>query len=65
MSLGPHAQEKVQSLLSEAQRQVVSAMKPFYGVELGDLFIATTGYTGEAGYEIARHHSLINNVENL
>ncbi|WP_426774049.1 glycine cleavage system aminomethyltransferase GcvT [Proteus faecis] len=50
---GPHAQEKVQSLLSEAQRQVVSAMKPFYGVELGDLFIATTGYTGEAGYEIA------------
>ena len=29
---GPHAQEKVQSLLTEAQRQVVSAMKPFYGV---------------------------------
>ncbi|QIG05399.1 glycine cleavage system aminomethyltransferase GcvT [Proteus sp. ZN5] len=50
---GPHAQEKVQSLLTEAQRQVVSAMKPFYGVELGDLFVATTGYTGEAGYEIA------------
>lgn len=28
-------------------------MKPFFGVEAGDLFIATTGYTGEAGYEIA------------
>lgn len=28
-------------------------MKPFFGVQTGDLFIATTGYTGEAGYEIA------------
>lgn len=27
-------------------------MKPFFGVQIGDLFIATTGYTGEAGYEI-------------
>lgn len=28
-------------------------MKPFFGVQAGDMFIATTGYTGEAGYEIA------------
>ena len=27
-------------------------MKPFFGVQAEDLFIATTGYTGEAGYEI-------------
>ena len=27
-------------------------MKPFYGVQAEDLFIATTGYTGETGYEI-------------
>ena len=27
-------------------------MKPFFGVQVGDLFIATTGYTGEEGYEI-------------
>ena len=27
-------------------------MKPFFGVQAGDLFIATTGYTGEDGYEI-------------
>jgi aminomethyltransferase len=27
-------------------------MKPFFGKQAGDLFIATTGYTGEAGYEI-------------
>ena len=27
-------------------------MKPFFGVQAGDLLIATTGYTGENGYEI-------------
>ncbi len=27
-------------------------MKPFFGVQAGDLFIATTGYTGEAGYAL-------------
>lgn len=50
---GPHAQQKVQGLLSAQQRDIVTKMKPFYGVQLDDLFIATTGYTGEAGYEIA------------
>lgn len=50
---GPLAQEKVQALLSETQRQQVSGMKPFFGVQADDFFIATTGYTGEAGYEIA------------
>ncbi|QAR44917.1 glycine cleavage system aminomethyltransferase GcvT [Kosakonia cowanii] len=50
---GPHAQEKAASLFTDAQREAASGMKPFFGVEAGDLFIATTGYTGEAGYEIA------------
>ena len=50
---GPHAQEKAASLFTDVQREAVSGMKPFFGVEAGDLFIATTGYTGEAGYEIA------------
>jgi len=50
---GPYAQEKAASLFTDAQREAVSGMKPFFGVEAGDLFIATTGYTGEAGYEIA------------
>ncbi|WP_027713097.1 glycine cleavage system aminomethyltransferase GcvT [Dickeya chrysanthemi] len=50
---GPQAQEKVRSLLSDAQRDIVAGMKPFFGVQADDLFIATTGYTGEAGYEIA------------
>lgn len=50
---GPQAQEKAQSLLTEEQRRQVAGMKPFFGVQAGDWFIATTGYTGEAGYEIA------------
>ncbi|KQN64649.1 glycine cleavage system aminomethyltransferase GcvT [Erwinia sp. E602] len=50
---GPNAQQKVQSLLDDAQRAAVAGMKPFFGVQAGDWFIATTGYTGESGYEIA------------
>ncbi|MDY0969856.1 glycine cleavage system aminomethyltransferase GcvT [Siccibacter turicensis] len=50
---GPQAKEKAGTLFTEEQRQAVDGMKPFFGVQAGDLFIATTGYTGEAGYEIA------------
>ncbi|MGV3345973.1 glycine cleavage system aminomethyltransferase GcvT [Enterobacteriaceae bacterium LUAb1] len=50
---GPQAQAKVQRVLSDAQREAVAGMPPFFGRQAGELFIATTGYTGEAGYEIA------------
>lgn len=50
---GPQAQQKAQTLFSDEQRDAVAGMKPFFGVQSGDLFIATTGYTGETGYEIA------------
>ena len=50
---GPNAQAKAAGLFSDEQRRAVDGMKPFFGVQAGDLFIATTGYTGEAGYEIA------------
>ena len=50
---GPNAQQKAHTLLGDAQRQAIDGMKPFFGVQAGELFIATTGYTGEAGYEIA------------
>ncbi|EPK7360459.1 glycine cleavage system aminomethyltransferase GcvT [Kluyvera ascorbata] len=50
---GPNAQAKATSLFSDEQRHAVEGMKPFFGVQAGDFFIATTGYTGEAGYEIA------------
>ncbi len=50
---GPHAQDKVQGLLNDSQRAAVADLPPFFGVQSGELFIATTGYTGESGYEIA------------
>ncbi len=50
---GPNAKAKVATLLTAEQQAAVAGMKPFFGVQAGDLFIATTGYTGEDGYEIA------------
>ena len=45
----PNAQAKAATLFNDAQRHpAVEGMKPFFGVQAGDLFIATTGYTGEA-----------------
>ncbi|MFW8590442.1 glycine cleavage system aminomethyltransferase GcvT [Glaciecola sp. 2405UD65-10] len=49
---GPNAKEKTATLFSDAQIEAVAGMKPFFGVQAEDLFIATTGYTGEAGYEV-------------
>ncbi|MDU0356233.1 glycine cleavage system aminomethyltransferase GcvT [Paraglaciecola aquimarina] len=49
---GPQAKNKAAELFSAAQKEAVEGMKAFYGVQAEDLFIATTGYTGEAGYEI-------------
>lgn len=49
---GPQAKAKVATILNPEQTSAVEGMKPFFGVQAGDLFIATTGYTGEAGYEI-------------
>lgn len=49
---GPNAKAQAGKLFSAAQQEAVSDMKPFYGVQAEDLFIATTGYTGETGYEI-------------
>jgi aminomethyltransferase len=50
---GPQAKAKVATLLNDDQLAAVEGMKPFFSAQAGDLFIATTGYTGENGYEIA------------
>ncbi|WP_306523676.1 glycine cleavage system aminomethyltransferase GcvT [Rheinheimera sp.] len=55
---GPNAKAKVATLLNDSQKAAVAGMKPFFGVQAGDLFIATTGYTGEDGYEIALPNEL-------
>ncbi len=49
---GPNAKAKVATVISAEQQSAIEGMKPFFGVQAGDLFIATTGYTGEDGYEI-------------
>jgi aminomethyltransferase len=50
---GPQAKAKVATVLTAEQQAAVAGIKPFFGVQAGDLFIATTGYTGEDGYEIS------------
>lgn len=49
---GPNAKSKVANILSPQHNALIAGMKPFFGVQADDLFIATTGYTGEQGYEI-------------
>ncbi|MBM7072154.1 glycine cleavage system aminomethyltransferase GcvT [Shewanella sp. 202IG2-18] len=49
---GPNAKAKTAKVLSDTQNAAVEGMKPFFGVQADSLFIATTGYTGESGYEI-------------
>ena len=48
---GPNAKAKVWQALPEA-RAATETLKPFYAAIVGDYLVATTGYTGEAGFEI-------------
>ncbi len=48
---GPRAREKLWQALPET-RAASEALKPFFAVSVGDYFIASTGYTGEDGFEI-------------
>jgi aminomethyltransferase len=48
---GPNAKARVWQALPGSQA-VSEALKPFHAVDFGTCFIATTGYTGEAGFEI-------------
>ena len=50
---GPEARELAASLLlSDAHREAALMLQPFQAAELGELFVARTGYTGEDGWEI-------------
>lgn len=49
---GPDARRIVLELLPEADAARAGALKPFNALQLGDLFIARTGYTGEDGFEV-------------
>jgi len=49
---GPQARERAAALIPEAWRDAALALKPFFGLQAGELFVARTGYTGEDGWEI-------------
>ncbi len=49
---GPNAKEKVYAALGDAVREMAAPLKPFYSTMIGELMIATTGYTGEDGFEL-------------
>lgn len=49
---GPNARELAAPCIEAEWRQTALDLKPFYGMEAGDMFVARTGYTGEDGWEI-------------
>ena len=49
---GPEARERAASLIPEAWRDAALALKPFFGLQADEFFVARTGYTGEDGWEI-------------
>jgi len=49
---GPNARKKVASLLGNIDSERAHTLKPFFGLQLDEYFIARTGYTGEDGFEI-------------
>ena len=53
---GPKARELAAPLIDAEYRDAALALKPFNGLQAGDLFVARTGYTGEDGWEIVVHN---------
>ena len=49
---GPNARELAAPCIAAEYRDAALAMKPFFGMQADDVFIARTGYTGEDGWEI-------------
>jgi aminomethyltransferase len=48
---GPNARAKVWEVLPQTKAAIAN-LKPFFAAEVDQYFIASTGYTGEDGYEI-------------
>ena len=49
---GPQARQLAAPCIDAEHRDAVLALRPFFGLQAGDLFVARTGYTGEDGFEI-------------
>jgi len=49
---GPEARAIAAAVIADEYRDAALALRPFYGLQAGDTFVARTGYTGEDGWEI-------------
>lgn len=49
---GPKARELAAPYIDAASRAAALELKPFFGMDAGEWFVARTGYTGEDGWEI-------------
>ncbi len=49
---GPEARELAAGILPEGSRDAALGLAPFFGADVGEWFVARTGYTGEDGFEI-------------
>ena len=49
---GPQSKNILEKVLAQNKFEIISSLKPFFGMQIGDLFVSTTGYTGEKGFEI-------------
>ena len=49
---GPEARAHVAALMPPADASAALALGNFFGAQLGDWFVARTGYTGEDGFEV-------------
>ena len=49
---GPNARQLAAPCIVAECREAALTLKPFYGMQAGDMFVARTGYTGEDGWEI-------------
>lgn len=49
---GPKVRSKITHIFNADQCSAILALDPFQAIDLGNLFVARTGYTGEDGFEI-------------
>ena len=49
---GPNARQLAADSIATKYRDAALALKPFYSLQAGEVFIARTGYTGEDGWEL-------------
>jgi len=49
---GPQARERVAALLTAEAAWAALELQPFFATQIGDWFVARTGYTGEDGFEL-------------